>query len=125
MGSVTGSIRGWSYYFRHKVRNAGLGFDNITWAYSLLQCVPEYILGLLVAVSSVFGIAGSLAFPVLRKCLGNTERAGVLGMFCLVASLSLCVVSGCLDLLLILKMCLRIVSTPPVMQMLLMPLRPS
>ena len=51
---ITGSFRGWSYYFRHKVRNAGLGlaflfmtvlgFDNITWAYSLLQVRhPQYI----------------------------------------------------------------------------------
>ena len=100
---ITGSYYGWSFYFRHKVRNAGLGlaflymtvlgFDNITWAYSLLQCVPEFILGVLVAISSVFGIAGSLVFPVLRKCLGNTERGGVLGMLCLVSSVSLCVVS--------------------------------
>ena len=100
---LTGSYEGWKYYFCHKVRNAGLGlaflymtvlgFDSTTWAYSLLQCVPESVLGVLIAGSALVGIAGSLMFPVARRCLGNTERSGVMGMLCLVSALSLCVVS--------------------------------
>jgi len=99
---VTGSYRGWRYYFTHKVRNAGLGlaflfmtvlgFDTITWAFAIMQCVSEAVLGILVAVSALVGIAGSLAFPVFRKWMGK-ERAGMLGMGALVTSLSLCVVS--------------------------------
>jgi len=99
---VSGSVEGWTYYFTHKVRNAGLGlaflymtvlgFDNITWAFALMQCVSEAVLGILVAVSALVGIAGSLAFPPLRKLLGK-ERAGMVGMGALVSSLSLCVVS--------------------------------
>jgi len=103
LSNLTGSYRSWSYFFNHSVRNAGLGlaflymtvlgFDSTTWAYSLQQCVPEYVLGVLVAASALVGIVGSLAFPLLRHCLGNSERTGVMGMMCLVASLSLCVVS--------------------------------
>jgi len=102
MEKVSGSYRGWTYYFTHKVRNAGLGlaflymtvlgFDTITWAFAIMQCVSEAVLGILVAVSALVGIAGSLAFPVLRKLLG-VERAGLVGMGALVTSLSLCVVS--------------------------------
>jgi len=96
------SYQGWTYYLTHKVRNAGLGlaflymtvlgFDNITWAFAIMQCVSESVLGILVAVSAVVGIGGSLAFPPLRKMLGK-ERAGLVGMGALVSSLSLCVVS--------------------------------
>ena len=99
---VMGSVEGWKFFFHHSVRNASLGlallfmtvlgFDATTWAFALLQCVPESVLGLLVAVSAVVGILGSLAFPALRRAL-NTETAGMTGMACLVAALSLCVVS--------------------------------
>ena len=99
----TGSYSGWMYYLRHQVRNAGLGlaflymtvlgFDNITWAFSLKQCVSETILGFLLGASALVGIAGSLVYPHLKKCLGNVERGGIFGMLCLVSSLSLCVVS--------------------------------
>ena len=67
---VTGSYKGWISYVRHDVRFAGLGlallymtvlgFDNITWGYSLLQCVPEWVLGVLVAVSGFMGILGKI-----------------------------------------------------------------
>ena len=103
MKQVTGSYDGWQYYFQHKIRSAGLGlaflfmtvlgFDTTTWAYSLMQCVPESVLGALVAVSAVFGVAGALSFPHLRRWTGAAERVGVLGMVWLVTSLSMCVVS--------------------------------
>jgi len=102
LNNITGSLSGWSKYFTHQVRNAGLGlaflymtvlgFDNITWAYSLLQCVPEWVLGILVAVSGFIGVLGSLAFPTLRKRMG-VERSGVLGMSILVFCITFCVVS--------------------------------
>jgi iron-regulated transporter 1 len=87
---------------RHEVRSAGLalaflymtvlGFDNITWGYSLMQCVSESVLGLLVGVSAGVGILGSLSFPPLRRWLG-AARAGLVGMAALVGALALCVVS--------------------------------
>jgi len=93
---------GWRYYSTNSVRNAGiglaclymtvLGFDSITWGYSLIQCVPEWVLGILVAVSGVFGIVGSITFPLVRKCAGLTRTAFV-GISAQTACLSLCVVS--------------------------------
>ena len=99
---VTESGAAWRFFYHHSVRNASLGlamlymtvlgFDSTTWAFSLLQCVPESVLGLLVAVSAVVGILGSLAFPLLRMST-NTETAGLVGMASLVTALGLCVVS--------------------------------
>jgi len=93
---------GWQTYFDHPVRNAGLGlallymtvlgFDNITYGYAIIQKVPESILGILVAVSAVVGVLGSVAYPFLKKRLG-LERTGLLGMFLLVSTSTLSVVS--------------------------------
>jgi len=99
---ISGSYNGWIYYFKHEVRNAGLGlaflymtvlgFDAITWAFAITQCVPEYVLGILVAVSAFIGILGSLTFPTLRKCFG-LKKSGLVGMGALVTCLCLCVIS--------------------------------
>ena len=101
-GGLTGSLQAWRLYFLHPTRLAGLGlallymtvlgFDAITWGYMLLQCVPESVLGGMVAVSALVGVLGAAAFPPLRRWLG-VERAGVVGMACLVATLALCVAS--------------------------------
>lgn len=58
-------------------RNAGLGlallymtvlgFDNITYGYVILQKVPESVLGVLVAISALVGVLGSISFPFLRR----------------------------------------------------------
>ena len=102
VSKVVGSLEGWKFYFHHSVRNAGLGlaflfmtvlgFDPTTWAFALMQCVPESILGILLALSALVGILGTLVFPTLRRVL-NTETAGLTGMTCLISALSLCVVS--------------------------------
>lgn len=99
---VTGSVRGWVSYMTSDVRNAGLGlaflymtilgFDNITWGFCMQQCVEEWLLGVLVAVSGAVGIAGSRAFPCLRIKTG-LERTGVIGGSMLMLALSACVVS--------------------------------
>ena len=91
---------------RHNIRNAGLGlallymtvlgFDNITYGYCMKQCVPESILGALVGVSAVFGVLGSVAFPILLKRIGLT-KTGLTGFGCLVSTLILCVVAVGLD----------------------------
>ena len=74
---VKNSFSGWLAYLRHPARDAGLGlaflymtvlgFDNITYGFCLKQCVTESVLGGLVAVSAVFGVTGSVVFPVLRR----------------------------------------------------------
>ena len=100
--SLTGSVQGWSTYFTHSTVFAGLGlaflymtvlgFDNVTWGFVLMQCVDESLLGGLVAVSALVGVAGAAAFPFFRRCLG-VERAGVLGMALLVTISTACVAS--------------------------------
>merc|ERR1712088_322518 len=102
MGAVTESFVGWQTYFDHPVRNAGLGlallymtvlgFDNITYGYAIIQKVPESILGILVAVSAVVGVLGSVAYPIIKRRLG-LERTGLLGMFLLVSTSTLSVAS--------------------------------
>merc|ERR1719234_1857706 len=97
-----GALQGWVTYFKHPVKFAGLGlaclymtvlgFDNITYGYCLLQGVPHVALGILVGVSAVVGVAGSLAYPMIRKRVG-LERTGLLGMFLLVSCSSLALVS--------------------------------
>ena len=62
-------LHSWKLYLTSEVREAGialsllymtvLGFDNITYAYCLDQCVSESLLGGMVALSAIFGIAGS------------------------------------------------------------------
>ena len=100
--SLTGSVQGWSTYFTHPTVFAGLGlaflymtvlgFDNVTWGFVLMQCVDESLLGGLVALSALVGVAGAAAFPFFRRCLG-VERAGVLGMALLVTISTACVAS--------------------------------
>ena len=58
-----------------------LGFDNITYGFCLLQGVPHAVLGILVAGSALVGVAGSLAFPLLRSRLG-IERTGLVNYEC-------------------------------------------
>jgi iron-regulated transporter 1 len=91
---------------KHPARDAGLGlaflymtvlgFDNITYGYCLRQCVTESILGGLVAGSAIFGVSGSLSFPVLRRKIG-LNKTGLIGMASLVATLSMCVISIWVD----------------------------
>ena len=87
---------------KHSVRNAGLGlaflymtvlgFDNITWGYCLSQCVSKALLGGMVGVSAIFGVAGSLTFPLFRRKFG-LNCTGVIGTICQIIALSMCVIS--------------------------------
>merc|ERR1711915_904898 len=94
---------GWKTYMSHPVMKAGvglaclymtvLGFDNITYGYCLMQGVPHAALGVLVGISALVGVAGSLAYPALRKRVG-LERTGLIGMFSLISCSSLAVISA-------------------------------
>merc|ERR1711970_750740 len=67
-------IQGFKLFFRHKVCLPGislamlyltvLGFDSITIGFCKASGVTEYILGILLGVSSGFGFLGSICFPV-------------------------------------------------------------
>ena len=93
-------------YISHSICSAGLGlaflymtvlgFDNITYGFCLAQCVTEWLLGLLVGVSAVVGVIGSLSFPYIRKHIG-LAKTGIVGMIALIAALSLCVASIWID----------------------------
>merc|ERR1719315_490009 len=97
------AYEGWKTYMKHPVMKAGvglaclymtvLGFDNITYGYCLMQGVPHAALGVLVGISALVGVAGSLAYPALRRRVG-LERTGLIGMFLLVSCSSLAVVSA-------------------------------
>ena len=97
------TIEGWKTYLRHPVRNAGLGlaflfmtvlgFDNITYGYCLLQGVPHFALGVLVGISALVGVLGSAAYPPIRARVG-IERTGLIGMFLLISTSSLAVLSA-------------------------------
>merc|ERR1712110_106667 len=97
------ALAGWRTYMNHPVRNAGLGlaflfltvlgFDNITYGFCLLQGVPHAALGILVGVSALVGVLGSLAYPPIRKRIG-LERTGLVGMFLLISCSSLAVISA-------------------------------
>lgn len=102
VASVSNAFEGWKLYMTHSTRNAGLclsflymtvlAFDSILWAFSLLQCVQEYLLSILVGVAAINGILGSMAFPCVRKFVG-LECAGQLGLLVLLIALSPCVLS--------------------------------
>ena len=97
------ALAGWRTYMNHPVRNAGLGlaflfltvlgFDNITYGFCLLQGVPHAALGVLVGVSALVGVLGSLAYPLIRRRIG-LERTGLVGMFLLISCSSLAVISA-------------------------------
>lgn len=86
----------------HQTRNFGLclallymsvlNFGNVLWAYSLVQCVREYILSLLVGVAAINGLFGTAAFICLRNRLG-LECAGQVGLLLFLTALGACVAS--------------------------------
>merc|ERR1719427_2502656 len=97
------AYEGWKTYMNHPVMKAGVGlaclymtilrYENITYWNCLMQGVPHAALGVLVGISALVGVAGSLAYPYLRNRVG-IERTGLLGMFLLVSCSSLAVVSA-------------------------------
>ncbi|XP_041367653.1 solute carrier family 40 member 1-like isoform X2 [Gigantopelta aegis] len=100
--SVIVLFRGWRTYVGYDVSRAGLGlaflymtvlgFDNITVGYAYSQGITESVLGMLMAVSALIGIAGTIVYPFLRRKIGP-ERTGLFALSSQNACLLLCVVS--------------------------------
>ncbi|RXG67074.1 Solute carrier family 40 member 1, partial [Armadillidium vulgare] len=92
----------WKSYFKHNVRDAGLGLallymtvlalDNFSRAYVHENGVSKEILGVLTGVASISGILGSIAYPFLRKKLGPL-KTGVFGFTYQVTCLLFCLAS--------------------------------
>ncbi|XP_070565069.1 ferroportin-like [Ptychodera flava] len=94
--------KGWRVYMGYKVCFAGLGlamlymnvlgFDYVSIGYAFSQGVDVWVIGVLRAVASVFGILGTLLFPLVRRKIG-LERTGLWAMLEQILSLTLCVFS--------------------------------
>ena len=99
---VTTTWSAWVAFFKHPVRDAGLGlaclymtvlgFDSITWGYCILQGVSESFLGIATAFSAGVGVVGARLFPCARSRLG-LEKTGMLGFIFLSACLTISVAS--------------------------------
>uniref|UniRef100_S4REI1 Solute carrier family 40 member n=1 Tax=Petromyzon marinus TaxID=7757 RepID=S4REI1_PETMA len=94
--------RGWVTYRRQPVYLAGvglaclymtvLGFDCITTGYAYTQGISASLLGILIALSAVAGLLGTVVFTQLRRAVGLV-RTGLLSGVAQLAALSLCAVS--------------------------------
>ncbi|XP_052058185.1 solute carrier family 40 member 1-like [Mytilus californianus] len=95
-------VRGWKTYMKYDVAFAGLGlaslymtvigFDSITVGYAYAQGISESLLGVMMAAGSIFGIAGTFAYPRIQKRIG-LERTGLFGLGFEIFSLCFCVAS--------------------------------
>ncbi|XP_030066115.1 solute carrier family 40 member 1 [Microcaecilia unicolor] len=93
---------GWTAYYHHSVFLAGmglaflymtvLGFDSVTTGYAYTQGLSSSVLSLLMAISAIAGILGTIAFTQVRKKCGLIRTGFISGIAQLV-SLSLCVTS--------------------------------
>ncbi|CAM9426632.1 unnamed protein product [Lampetra planeri] len=94
--------RGWVTYRRQPVYLAGvglaclymtvLGFDCITTGYAYTQGISASLLGILITLSAVAGLLGTVVFTQLRRAVGLV-RTGLLSGVAQLAALSLCAVS--------------------------------
>ena len=92
---------GWGIYWRQEIALAGvamatiyltvLGFSGVTATYFLTQGLPNSFIGAAQGAGAVFGVTGTIAFPLIRRRVG-TVRTGMFGISCQLAMLSLCVV---------------------------------
>jgi len=92
---------GWKIYIRQDIALVGfsmaciyltvLGFSGVTSAYFLTQGLRQDLIGMFQGVGAIFGVAGTIIYPFLRKRFG-TIRSGLFGISIQVMVLSLCVV---------------------------------
>ena len=90
---------GWRIYIRQEIARVGfalaalyltvLGFSGVTSAYFLTQGLRNDLIGLCQGIGAIFGVAGTLIYPVVRKKIG-TVRAGLFGICSQLAMLLFC-----------------------------------
>ncbi|XP_067854342.1 ferroportin-like [Heptranchias perlo] len=93
---------GWKAYYQQSVYLAGmslaflyttvLGFDCITTGYAYTQGISGSLLSLLMGVSTIVGLMGTILFTLLRKCCGLVST-GVISSCLHLGCLLLCVFS--------------------------------
>ena len=93
---------GWTIYWHQEVALAGmalatiyltvLGFSGVTAAYFLTQNLPNAAIGAAQGTGAIFGVAGTIAYPIIRRRIG-TVRTGMFGISSQLAMLMLCVVA--------------------------------
>ena len=86
--SISTTWHAWVAYFKHPVRDAGLGlaflfmtvlgFDSITFGFCMLQGVSESFLGIGTAMSAFVGVVGARAFPYAKARIGFA-KTGMIG----------------------------------------------
>ncbi|KAI3385027.1 hypothetical protein SNEBB_005677 [Seison nebaliae] len=94
-------LDGWKCYFTSEVVFAGislsvmyltvLGFDSMTVVYARSCGFSEFIISMFMAVSALFGVMGTIAYPRFVKCIGvnfsgligSTFQMIILGTFCI------------------------------------------
>ena len=94
---------GWSTYWRQEIALAGvsmaviyltvLGFSGVTAGYFLTQGLPNFAIGAGQGVGAILGVAGTIAYPSIRRRIG-TVRTGMFGICCQLGMLSLCLVAA-------------------------------
>uniref|UniRef100_UPI00398F886C ferroportin isoform X1 n=3 Tax=Pristiophorus japonicus TaxID=55135 RepID=UPI00398F886C len=93
---------GWKAYYQQSVFLAGmslaflyttvLGFDCITTGYAYTQGISGSLLSLLIGISTIVGLLGTVLFILLRKCYGLVST-GVISSCLHLSCLLLCVFS--------------------------------
>ena len=93
---------GWAIYWHQEVALAGvamatiyltvLGFSGVTAAFFLTQNLPNAAIGAAQGIGAIFGVTGTIAYPIIRRRIG-TVRTGMFGISSQLAMLMLCVVA--------------------------------
>ena len=94
---------GWKIFIRQEVMLVGLsmatiyltvlGFSGVTSTYLLSQGLRGDLIGLFQGVGAVIGVAGTVAYPFIRKKVGTT-RTGLFGISAQIVLLLFCAVGA-------------------------------
>lgn len=91
---------GWRIYIRQEIALVGfslasiyltvLGFSGVTSAYFLTQGLRNDLIGVFQGVGAIFGVLGTILYPLLRRKFG-TIRTGLFGISSQLLILSFCI----------------------------------
>lgn len=91
---------GWRIYIRQEIALVGfslasiyltvLGFSGVTSTYFLTQGLRNDLIGLFQGVGAIFGVSGTILYPLLRRKFG-TIRTGLFGISTQLLTLTFCI----------------------------------
>ena len=94
---------GWKIYIRQDIARVGfalaalyltvLGYSGVTSAYFLTQGLRTDLIGLCQGIGAIFGVTGTLIYPIVRKRIG-TVRTGLIGINSQLAVLLFCALAA-------------------------------